>query len=339
MTPWDALAGLPAPGTGTARVLLGIAAVLAAGLVKRGLAVRREGAGPGDRRRWLSVRTWALLFLVLVAMVSLGRAGVAAGMAALSVAVLRETVRLAGRPGLFRPAAAVAAAVYLWAWLEPSVVFLRAAPLAAGAWLLFEVGEGVRAGGRITDPLAVGRGFLLAVAGPSFVLAAASLPAPRGLAGAGTGATGWMLLLVVLTGVNDSAQAWWGRALGSRPMAPRISPEKTWAGLWGGVATTTAVAAALAPVLTGWGRGVPPVAAGAPVPPWAWSALPGLVVALAGTAGDLSASVLKRRAGADDSGTALPGHGGWLDRFDSLAVAAPVYVFVTLALWSFGLPG
>ncbi|MFW6089339.1 MAG: phosphatidate cytidylyltransferase, partial [Gemmatimonadota bacterium] len=129
---------------------------------------------------------------------------------------------------------------------------------------------------------------------------------------------GWLVLLFLLTGMNDSAQAWWGRRLGSRPLAPRLSPAKTWEGLWGGLVTTVLVSTLASPALTSVGRGE--------------AAAFGLVVALAGTAGDLAASALKRRAGVKDSGAVVPGHGGVLDRFDSLAATAPVTFVVALVV-------
>lgn len=329
MIPWEELSDVLGLGPGTAKAFLGIAGILLVGLVRRGIAVLRQGAGPDDRRRWRSVRTWSLLFLVLAAAVLLGRTAVVLSVAGLSLLLLREGLRLADSVRLYRMAAPAAAALYLWAWLDWGSLFLRAAPLLVAACLLVEVVGRARGERGMTDLAAAGRALWLTVVGPSFVAGVASLPAPEGLPEADMG---WMVLLVLLTELNDSAQAWWGRSLGRRRMAPRLSPEKTWAGLIGGVATTTAAALALAPLLTAWGR-VPPPAAPGIGPPWVWSALAGLLVALAGTAGDLSASALKRRAGAKDSGTALPGHGGWLDRFDSLAVSAPVYFFVTWSLW------
>jgi phosphatidate cytidylyltransferase len=104
-----------------------------------------------------------------------------------------------------------------------------------------------------------------------------------------------------------------GRLWGSHRMAPHISPGKTWEGLLGGALFGALAAGAMA-----WGRpelGVIPVLAGI-----------GAVVALVGQVGDLSVSMVKRRAGRKDSGRFLPGHGGILDRIDSLTAAVPVYV-------------
>ncbi len=332
MNPVHELSQLLGLAEGTTLVLLAVGGVLLAGLVKRGIAVVRDEAATDDIRRWRSVCTWTALFLVLVAVVSLGRAAVVLCAGVVSLLALHEGLRLAGTSGLIGIAAPGSATLYLWAWADWTGLFLRAVPFLAVGWLVVELAEHVRTEDGISDLVSTGRALLLTVVGPSFVVAVASLPAPKELPDADMG---WLVLLVLLTAVNDSAQAWWGRSFGRRQLAPRISPAKTWLGLLGGVATTTAASVAVAPMLTAWGRQPPPAAPGL-LPPLAWPVMVGLLIGLAGTAGDLSASVLKRRAGVDDSGTALPGHGGWIDRFDSLAVSAPVYFWFAWSLWYAG---
>jgi phosphatidate cytidylyltransferase len=124
-----------------------------------------------------------------------------------------------------------------------------------------------------------------------------------------------LFLLMITVVVSDTAQYYSGRAFGRRPLAPAISPGKTVEGAVGGVVfggVTLAVAGAW------W---LPAVPAGAR------SAL-GLAVVVAGIAGDLFESMLKRSAGVKDSSTLIPGHGGVLDRIDALLFAAPVYYVV-----------
>jgi phosphatidate cytidylyltransferase len=99
--------------------------------------------------------------------------------------------------------------------------------------------------------------------------------------------------------------------LGHRKVVPRVSPGKTVEGLLGGIAVTTALATTLAPLLTPFS---PIESLGA-----------GLLVALAGFLGDVVVSALKRDLGRKDSGTAIPGHGGVLDRVDSLTMTAPLF--------------
>lgn len=122
---------------------------------------------------------------------------------------------------------------------------------------------------------------------------------------------GLVLFLIILTELNDVAQYVWGRSLGKAKIIPRVSPNKTWAGFLGGVATTTAVAGAIGPRLT-------------PMD-WKYSLLAGALIGLCGFAGDLSISMLKRDLGVKDTGATLPGHGGVLDRVDSLTYSAPVF--------------
>ena len=122
---------------------------------------------------------------------------------------------------------------------------------------------------------------------------------------------GLLIFLVVLTQLNDVFQYIWGKSFGKLRVVPSVSPGKTWAGLVGGVLTTVALATLVGPRLT--------------LMDWPHAALAGLIIGLAGFAGDVSISALKRDLGIKDSGTALPGHGGILDRIDSLTYTAPLF--------------
>ncbi|WP_280138515.1 phosphatidate cytidylyltransferase [Methyloceanibacter methanicus] len=94
-------------------------------------------------------------------------------------------------------------------------------------------------------------------------------------------------------------------------MTPRVSPKKTWEGLIGGVLTTVALGTVLGPYLT-------PMDA-------PWSALAAAVVGVSGFLGDINISAVKRDLGVKDAGGLIPGHGGILDRVDSLTYAAPAF--------------
>ncbi len=120
-----------------------------------------------------------------------------------------------------------------------------------------------------------------------------------------------VLFLVILTQLNDVSQFVWGKLFGSHPVVPTVSPKKTYEGLLGGLATTLALAYLLAPVLT-------------PLSPL-HSLLAGLILGLGGFIGDVTISALKRDLGVKDSGSLLPGHGGILDRVDSLTYTAPLF--------------
>lgn len=117
---------------------------------------------------------------------------------------------------------------------------------------------------------------------------------------------------------GDTGAFYLGSRFGRRPLAPRISPKKTVEGALGGLAATVVVA------LAGSSQVWPRLS-------WDKAAWVGLVVGVAGIIGDLCESVVKRGAAAKDSGSLIPGHGGVLDRLDSLMFAGPVlYVLVWL---------
>ena len=126
-----------------------------------------------------------------------------------------------------------------------------------------------------------------------------------------------LLWVFIVTWSTDIGAYFAGRSIGGPKLAPAISPNKTWAGLIGGM-----------------------VAAGLFAGAWVFSLhLPRLLFALAplfaigAQAGDLFESWLKRRAGVKDSGTILPGHGGVLDRLDGLVVVASLTALAQLAEW------
>lgn len=122
----------------------------------------------------------------------------------------------------------------------------------------------------------------------------------------GAQAVMYVLLIVWLA---DSGAYFAGRAFGVRKLAPAVSPGKTWAGLWGGLAACALLAAVTAHLAH------IPLQALLPVT---------LVAGLFSVVGDLAESLCKRFAGLKDSGSLIPGHGGILDRFDSLLAAAPL---------------
>ena len=122
---------------------------------------------------------------------------------------------------------------------------------------------------------------------------------------------GLLLLLIILTQLNDVFQFLWGKSLGRRKVLPKVSPGKTLGGLLGGVATTVLLAWLIGPRLTYLDA--------------TRSLLAGLIIGFGGFAGDVSISAIKRDIGVKDSGTILPGHGGILDRVDSLTYTAPLF--------------
>ena len=125
---------------------------------------------------------------------------------------------------------------------------------------------------------------------------------------------GWLLYVVMLTAACDVAAYYAGRRFGRRKLSPDLSPGKTREGLFGALAAAFVFGALAAMVLT---LGVLDAV---------YLVLLSLFVCLMGVVGDLTASMAKRYAGVKDSGRALPGHGGVLDRLDSQLAAAPVFL-------------
>jgi len=145
---------------------------------------------------------------------------------------------------------------------------------------------------------------------------APATPEAAPLAALGT-ERGWILLLLLAVWSYDTGAYLVGRRFGRERFLTHISPSKTYAGLIGGIAATTIVVGLL---LIGLGQPV-------------WHAvILGPIAALAAQAGDLAESMLKRAAGAKDSGPLIPGHGGMLDRVDSFLFAAPVVTLYVVAL-------
>jgi phosphatidate cytidylyltransferase len=130
---------------------------------------------------------------------------------------------------------------------------------------------------------------------------------------------GLLLFLLILTEGNDVAQYIWGKLFGRRRIVPKVSPKKTVIGFLGGVGTVTVLGAALAPFLIGFGM---PAGAGL-----------GAMIAVAGFLGDVTISAVKRDIGIKDMGKLIPGHGGVLDRVDSLVFAAPLFFHTVRYFW------
>jgi phosphatidate cytidylyltransferase len=138
----------------------------------------------------------------------------------------------------------------------------------------------------------------------------------------------WVLLLLLSVWANDSAALVTGHTFGRHRLAPRLSPNKTWEGTIGGL--LGAVGAVV--VVNAIADQLLPHSLRALQLPWYQLLLLGGLVALAATLGDLAKSLLKRGTGVKESGAIFPGHGGMLDRVDSLLFAAYVVYFYALSL-------
>jgi len=125
------------------------------------------------------------------------------------------------------------------------------------------------------------------------------------------GALGLVLFLIFITQFNDVCQYIWGKTLGKHKIIPKVSPKKTWEGFIGGVITVTLISGFVAPYLT-------PLT-------MVQGFVAGTLIAISGFVGDVVISSVKRDLAIKDSGTLIPGHGGLLDRIDSLIYTAPLF--------------
>ena len=139
-----------------------------------------------------------------------------------------------------------------------------------------------------------------------------------GMDGAATAGRNWLLFTMAGTSASDTGAYAVGRLVGRHRMAPRLSPNKTWEGAAGGFFASVGAMIAVG-VLLDLG-----------VQFWQHAVI-GIVVAVVAQAGDVFESFVKRRADVKDSGSIMPGHGGLLDRIDSLLLALPaVYYLVAM---------
>ena len=123
----------------------------------------------------------------------------------------------------------------------------------------------------------------------------------------------WVLFAFLMTWIGDTSAYFVGRSIGRHKLWPRISPKKTWEGLAGEIV----VCMIAGPLFGAWLVGIN-----------VWQGLViGLLVAVLGTFGDFAVSLLKRMAQIKDTGTLIPGHGGVLDRLDSLMFTFPLITF------------
>jgi len=267
---------------------------------------------------WLRTRSWWLMCAVVFAALSINQTSALLLFGFLSFMALKEfisivPVRLTDRRALFWAYIAIPFQ-YLWVaqgWYGMFIIFIPVYLflfLAARLVLLGETKGFIRSAGVIHWAL------MLTVFSISHIAYLLVLPVKNSDAGA----IGLVLYLIVLTQFNDVAQFCWGKTVGKRPIAPKVSPNKTQAGFWGGLVTTTIIGALLAPQLT-------PLT----IPQ---GLLAAAMIAITGFFGDLVLSAVKRDLQIKDCSQLIPGHGGLLDRLDSLMFSAPVFFHLTYYL-------
>ncbi len=225
---------------------------------------------------------------------------------------LWEWLKLAGVDGLPRTVLLVLnlllMVLLVWASAGSNVLFQLTTLVGVGFWLLallwlrfFNFGAHEESGARMLKLAASTLAIVPAWA--ALVLIHASEPHGNR----------WLLTALTLVWAADSGAYFAGRAFGKHKLAPRISPNKTLEGVLGGLVAGMATAGVF-----GW-------IAGVQMSQFGWLMLVAAVAVLASVLGDLFESLLKRHAGAKDSGHLIPGHGGVLDRIDGVLAALPVF--------------
>jgi phosphatidate cytidylyltransferase len=283
--------------------------LVAASLLIAGMRLRRPERDVTELVQ--RVRSWWLMVVVFSAAILLGPRISLVFFAFLSFLALKEYLSLiptrrADRRVLFWAYLTIPFQYY-WislAWYGMFIIFIPVYAfllLPTRMMLIGETREFLRAAS------ALHWGLMTTVFSISHVAYLLVLPA----GGNAAGGAGLVLYLVFLTQFNDVAQFTWGKLFGRHHIVPKVSPKKTWEGFLGGVATTTLLAWVLSGFLT-------------PLSAWE-SVAAGLVIGVGGFVGDVIISALKRDIGVKDSGSLLPGHGGILDRIDSLTYTAPLF--------------
>ena len=261
------------------------------------------------------IRAWWVMAFLFVVAVAMGTVVSILLFALTSFLALREFVTLAPtKPGdhraLFWSFFVITPVQYYLIWMQWYGLFSILIPVYVSIFLAIRT---ALAGDtdRFLERTATNQwGLLICVYFVSYVPALLMLRIP----GYERQAPTLMFFLVLVVQLSDVLQYVWGKAFGARRIAPSISPNKTWEGFVGGVLSATALGTAV-----WWATPFSPVAA----------ALMALVLTTMGFAGGLIMSAIKRDRGIKDYGTLIGGHGGVLDRIDSLCFAAPVFFHLT----------
>jgi len=298
-------------------VLIALGAVYAilitASILVRVMERGRTEAAPSELR--LRIRSWWWMVGVLTIALLIGRSGMIVLFAFVSYLALKEyfsiiPTRRADRSVLFWAYLAVPIQ-YVFVGIDWYGMFIIFVPvymfLALPAVMILngETSGFLRAAGTIHWGLMT---TVFAISHAAFLLA---VPPPGSAPGTGAGL---IVTLLILTEINDVAQYVWGKLFGRHKIIPKVSPNKTWEGFLGGLATTTAMSVVLCLTLT-------PISV--PI-----ALLIGVLLAVAGFIGDLTISAMKRDLSLKDTGATIPGHGGILDRIDSLTFTAPLFFHV-----------
>ena len=279
-----------------------------------------------DPARWsdalIRIRTWWFIAVPTLGALALGWPGVTLLFAFVSFLALREFLSLVPFRREDRPLIAVLYLAiplsYGAIWIDGYGFFLVIIPVYAFLVTAALLVLGQRVEGFLATAGRVQWGLMLTVFALGHVALIARIPDEE--AGP-AGAIGLLLLLILVTQLNDSFQYIWGKMLGATKVIPNISPNKTRAGLIGGSLSSATLFMALSPFLSSFTLGQALILA--------------LTLPFVGFFGDAVLSALKRDLGVKDTSNLLPGHGGILDRVDSLMFTAP-WLFHFTAYWHVG---
>ena len=297
--------------------LLGIIALLI--LAKVGLILLKTRIPFDDLKEMnLRLRTWWIMVATFSVSMALGRWGSLAFISLISFLALKEYLTLIPTRPIDRP---ILYLVYIaipiqffWIALNQYRMFIIFIPLFAILVLSVSMVMLGEPHGFLNTIGSVTWGLLITVFSLGHLGFLIVLPTSMNPNG---GAVGLLMYLIFLTQISDVMQYIVGKSFGRRKVILRVSKGKTWEGLIGGLSITLILSAVLAPWFTPMNHFE--------------GLFAGLLIGFTGFFGDVTISALKRDLGVKDAGTLLPGHGGVLDRIDSLILSAPV--FFNLVYW------
>ena len=229
----------------------------------------------------------------------------------LSFAALREfysviKLRKSDRAGMLWCYLAIPVQYYLAyrGWYELFIVFI---PVFMFVWIPFILVLQGETKMLMSSMAGLPTSLMLCVFGLSHMAYLISLPEIDGFS---AGGKGLLLFLIFITQINDVMQFIWGKLIGKHKILPKISPNKTWGGFIGGLISSVFIGYLMS-FLT-------------PLNHWQVIVV-SFFIAGVGFVGDVVVSAIKRDMGVKDMGQAIPGHGGVLDRIDSLALTTPIF--------------
>ena len=279
-----------------------------------------EGQNEGVENLVARIRAWWVMAILIAVAFLAGRTGVVILFALCSFAALREFVTLtnARRADHWTLAISFFVVIPLQYWLVWAGEYgIYSIYIPVYAFLLGPIISALR--GETDDFLIrvaeIQWGLMIAVFAVSHVPALLTLEIP------GYEGRGVLLIafLIVVVQMSDVLQYVWGKLLGRRKIAPRLSPGKTVEGFVGGVLSATAIG-----LMLYWITPFTPLQAG----------LMAFTIAIMGFCGGLVMSAIKRDRGVKDWGHTIEGHGGFIDRLDSVVFSAPIFFHLTRYWWT-----